>query len=128
MTFVMYNCDDAFLFLPTYAVMLAGVIAFLCNFAYIFGGYLPQSAEMQRTGLPQEPDYFVNREQEQEKIIQSVTGGISRRSHIVTITGSPGYGKTTLANVCGHRFVSQGIPSLCICGLTTCVYNQGDCC
>ena len=108
----MYNCDDAFLFLPTNAAILnfAGVIGILCIVAYIFGGYLPQSAEIQRTGLPQEPDYFVNREQEQEKIMQSVTGGVSRHSRIITITGSPGYGKTTLANVCGHRFVSQGIP------------------
>ena len=90
--------------------MLAGVIAFLFLFAYTLGIYLPQAAEMHRTGLPQEPDYFVNREQEQEKIMQSVTGSISHRSRIITITGSPGYGKTTLANVCGHRFVSQGIP------------------
>ena len=90
--------------------MIAGVIAFLFLFAYIFGIYLPQVAEMHRTGLPQEPDYFVNREQEQEKMMQSITGSISHRSRIITITGSPGYGKTTLANVCGHRFVSQGIP------------------
>ena len=94
----------------TYTAGLAGGIAILSLSAYIFGVYLPQVAEMPRTGLPQKPDHFVNREQEQEKIIQSVTGGISHHTRIVTITGSPGYGKTTLANVCGHRFVSQGIP------------------
>ena len=89
--------------------MFAGIIAFLCIFAYAFWVYLPQTAEMHRTGLPQKPDHFVNREDEQWMIMQSVTGSISQRSRIITITGSPGYGKTTLANVCGHRFVSQGI-------------------
>ena len=100
--------DDSFLF--CFAGIVAGLIAILCIFAYTFGGYFPQFTEMQRTGLPQEPDYFVNREQEQDKILRSVTGSISHRSRIITITGSPGYGKTTLANVCGHRLVSQGIP------------------
>ena len=103
-----YYYDDSFLF--CFAGMLAGLIAILCIFAYTFGGYFPQVAEMQRTGLPQKPDYFVNREQEQDKIMRSITGSISHRSRIITITGSPGYGKTTLANVCGHRLVSQGIP------------------
>ena len=65
---------------------------------------------MHRTGLPLEPDYFVNREQELETIMQNVTGNVSHRARIITITGSPGHGKTTLANVCCHRFVSQGIP------------------
>ena len=104
----MHVCDCTSLFI--YTAGLAGGIAILFLSAYIFVVYLPQVAEMHRTGLPQKPDNFVNREQEQEKIIQSVTGGISHRTRIVTITGSPGYGKTTLANVCGHRFVSQGIP------------------
>ena len=90
--------------------MFAGAIAFLCIIAYTLLVYLPRAAEMYRTGLPQEPDYFVNREQEQKMIMQSVTGSISHRSRIITITGSPGYGKTTLANVCCHSFVSQGIP------------------
>ena len=81
----------------------------MCIFAYAFWVYLPRSAEMHKTGLPQEPDYFVNREQELETILQSVTGSVSQRSRIITITGSPGYGKTTLAKVCAHRFVSQGI-------------------
>ena len=103
-----YYYDDSSLF--CFAGMFAGLIAILCIFAYTLGGYFPQVAEMQRTGLPQKPDYFVNREQEQDKIMQSITGSISHRSRIITITGSPGYGKTTLANVCGHRLVSQGIP------------------
>ena len=103
-----YYYDDSSLF--CFVGMLAGLIVILCIFAYSFGGYFPQVAELQRTGLPQEPDYFVNREQEQDKIMQSITGSISHRSRIITITGSPGYGKTTLANVCGHRLVSQGIP------------------
>ena len=93
----------------TYAAILAGAV-FLGIIIYMFGVYLPQAAEMRMTGLPQEPDYFVNREKEQVKIMQSVTGSVSQRSRIVTITGAPGYGKTTLAIVCGHRFVSQGIP------------------
>ena len=103
-----YYYDDSSL--SCFAGMLAGLIAILCIFAYTFGGYFPQVAEMQRTGLPQKPDYFVNREQEQVKIMQSITGSVLHRSRIITITGSPGYGKTTLANVCGHRLVSQGIP------------------
>ena len=103
-----YYYDDSSLF--CFVGMLAGLIAILCIFAYTFWGYFPQVAELQRTGLPQEPDYFVNREQEQDKIMQSIIGSISHRSRIITITGSPGYGKTTLANVCGHRLVSQGIP------------------
>ena len=103
-----YYYDDSSLF--CFAGMLAGVIAIPCIFAYTFGSYIPQVAEMQRTGLPQKPDNFVNREQEQDKIMQSIAGSISHRSRIITITGSPGYGKTTLANVCGHRLVSQRIP------------------
>ena len=92
-----------------YAAVFAG-IAYLCVFVYALWVYLPHTAEMHRTGLPQKPDHFVNREQELEMIMESVTGSISHRSRIITVTGSPGYGKTTLANVCCHRFVSQGIP------------------
>ena len=86
---------------------------------------------MQRTCMTT-PGACVSRVQELETIMQNVAS-TSQCSCIITIlSGSPGYGKTTLASVCCHRFVSHGTMefqfAIYLCGVTACVYDQKNHC
>ena len=66
------------------------------------------------------PD-FIGRQGECEEIIQDVT---SKSVQIVTICGSPGIGKTSLAIAVGHSLRSQGCP-VCYTSLRR-VYSKDD--
>ena len=84
---------------------MVGVLLFL----YMFGHHLPSQAQLESTGLPPKPEVFVNREQEQFNIINSLTTSGPNRSRIVTVTGAPGHGKSALATVCGYTLHDMGL-------------------
>ena len=86
-------------------LVLVGVLSFL----YMFGYHFPSQAQLEKTGLPPEPEVFVNREQEQFNIINSLTTSGPNHSRIVTVTGAPGHGKSALATVCGYTLHNMGI-------------------
>ena len=75
----------------------------------MFGYHFPSQAQLQSTGLPPKPEVFVNREQEQFDIINSLTTSGPNHSRIVTVTGAPGHGKSALATVCGYTLHDMGL-------------------
>ena len=85
-------------------VVLAGLFL-----SYIFGYHFPSQAQLKGTGLPPKPGVFVNREQEQFDIINTLTTSGPNHSRIVTVTGAPGHGKSALATVCGYTLHNMGI-------------------
>ena len=84
---------------------MVGVLLFM----FMFGYHFPSQAQLESTGLPPKPEVFVNREQEQFDIINSLTTSGPNRSRIVTVTGAPGHGKSALATVCGYTLHDMGI-------------------
>ena len=85
-------------------VVLIGIL-----FSYMFGYHFPSHAQLVSTGLPPKPEVFVNREQEQFDIINSLTTSGPNHSRIVTVTGAPGHGKSALATVCGYTLHDMGL-------------------
>ena len=85
-------------------VVLIGIL-----FSYMIGYYFPSQAQLVSTGLPPKPEVFVNREQEQFNIINSLTTSGPNHSRIVTVTGAPGHGKSALATVCGYTLHDMGM-------------------
>ena len=75
----------------------------------MFGYYFPSQAQLEGTGLPPKPEVFINREQEQLDIINTLTTSGPNHSRIVTVTGAPGHGKSALATVCGYTLHDMGI-------------------
>ena len=59
-------------------------------------------------GLPSLVPHFIGRQSECEEIIRNVT---SQSTRLVSICGSPGFGKTAVAIAVGHAVQSQGIPA-----------------
>ena len=51
--------------------------------------------------------YFTGRQTECEEVVRHMT---SELTQLVTISGSPGFGKTSLAIAVGHRLKRQGLP------------------
>ena len=86
-------------------LVVVGVLLFL----YLFGYHFPSQAQLESTGLPPKPEVFVNREQEQFDIINSLTTSGPNHSRIVTVTGAPGHGKSALATVCGYTLHNMGV-------------------
>ena len=95
-------------FLPA-DIVLSLVTVVIALFLHGIWYYLPNQAELQRTGLPPKPTVFVNRDQEQFDIINSLSPTHPSFSRVVTITGAPGHGKSALATVCGYRLHEQGL-------------------
>ena len=60
-----------------------------------------------RTCLPPMVPHFTGRQRECDEITGHVT---SESTRIVSIWGSPGFGKTSVATAVGHRLHSQGLP------------------
>ena len=87
------------------ALLVVGVLLFL----YMFGYHFPSQAQLESTGLPPKLEVFVNREQEQFDIINTLTTSGPNHSHIVTVTGAPGHGKSALATVCGYTLHNMGL-------------------
>ena len=85
-------------------VVLIGIL-----FSYMFGYHFPSQAQLVSTGLPPKPEVFVNREQEQFDIINTLTTSGPNHSRIVTVTGAPGHGKSALATVCGYTLHDMGL-------------------
>ena len=75
----------------------------------MFGYHFPSQAQLESTGLPPKPEVFVNREQEQSDIINSLTTSGPNHSRIITVTGAPGHGKSALATVCGYTLHDMGL-------------------
>jgi len=65
-----------------------------------------------RTCLPPVVPNFTGRQNEREEIISHVT---SESTRMVSIWGSPGFGKTSVAVAAGHALQSQGLP---VCWIT----------
>ena len=86
-------------------LVVVGVLLLL----YMFWYCCSSQAQLEYTGLPLTPKVFVNREQEQFDIINSLTTSGPNHSHIVTVTGAPGHGKSALATVCGYILHNMGI-------------------
>ena len=61
-----------------------------------------------RASLPSMVPNFTGRQSELEEIIRHVT---SESTRLVSIWGSPGFGKTSVAITVGHALQSQGLPS-----------------
>ena len=59
-------------------------------------------------GLPSLVPHFIGRQSECEEIIRNVT---SKCNRLVSICGSPGFGKTAVAIAVGHAVQSRGIPA-----------------
>ena len=57
--------------------------------------------------LPQIVPHFTGREKECNEILQHLT---SEATRLVTVWGSPGFGKTSVAITVGHRLKAQGLP------------------
>ena len=91
------------------AVPAALVVVAVLLFLYMFGYHFPSQAQLESTGLPPKPEVFVNREQEQFDIINTLTTSGPNHSRIVTITGAPGHGKSALATVCGYTLHNMGL-------------------
>ena len=60
-----------------------------------------------RASLPSMVPDFTGRQSEVEEIIGHVT---SESTRLVSIWGSPGFGKTSVAIALGHALQSQGLP------------------
>ena len=60
-----------------------------------------------RSCLPPKVPHFAGRQRECEEIISHIT---SESTRIVSIWGSPGFGKTSVAVAVGHRLQTQGLP------------------
>ena len=57
--------------------------------------------------LPPMVPHFTGRQTECEEVVRHM---ISESTQLVTISGSPGFGKTSLAIAVGHRLKRQGLP------------------
>ena len=57
--------------------------------------------------LPPMVPHFTGRQPECEEVVRHM---ISQSTQLVTISGSPGFGKTSLAIAVGHRLKRQGLP------------------
>ena len=73
----------------------------ICHFVAEFKPTLPKS------NLPSMVPHFTGREEECNDVIAHVTNEATR---LVSIWGSPGFGKTSTAIAIGHRLQAQGLP------------------
>ena len=64
-------------------------------------------SSLPKSSLPPMVPHFTGRQKEVEEITGHMNSGSTR---IVSIWGSPGFGKTSVANAVGHRLNSQGLP------------------
>ena len=72
-----------------------------CSFLIESGPILPNS------NLPPKVPHFTGREKECSDIIDHVT---SESTRLVSVWGSPGFGKTSIAIAVGHQLKAQGLP------------------
>ena len=75
-------------------------------FEFLLSPYT-QGAKPVRASLPSLVPNFTGRQSEVEEIIGHVT---SESNRLVSIWGSPGFGKTSVAIAVGHELQSQGLP------------------
>lgn len=75
---------------------------------YMFGCFLTDGIPLlRRPRLPPRVPYFTGRQKECDEIIGHL---FSESTRIVTIWGSPGFGKTSVAIAVGHEIQSRGLP------------------
>ena len=73
----------------------------------VFCLYKDTTPSLPRTCLPPMVPHFTGRQRECDEITGHVT---SESTRIVSIWGSPGFGKTSVATAVGHRLHSHGLP------------------
>ncbi|KAL9968432.1 hypothetical protein ACROYT_G026809 [Oculina patagonica] len=71
-------------------------------------GRLGAKVSLPRSCLPPKVKHFTGRQEECKEILSHMTSESDTR--IVSIWGSPGFGKTSVAVAVGHHFHSQGLP------------------
>ena len=78
----------------------------LISICYLFI-FLTESKPLRRSCLPSKVPNFSGREKERDQIIGHVTSASTR---LVSVWGSPGFGKTSVAIAVGHDLQAQGLP------------------
>ena len=104
------NSHGSFFFFQEYYRICYGTyesITFSKLFIFHFVFLKDTKPSLPRTCLPSMIPNFTGRQKECEKITCHVT---SESTRIVSIWGSPGFGKTSVATAVGHHLNSQGLP------------------
>ena len=81
-------------------------VCYLIIFTFLLSPNM-QGPKPIRATLPSMVPNFIGRQSEVEEIIGHVT---SESTRMVSIWGSPGFGKTSVAIAVGHALQSQGLP------------------
>ena len=68
---------------------------------------IESKALLPESRLPQIVPHFTGRDKECNEILEHLT---SEATRLVTVWGSPGFGKTSVAMTVGHRLKAQGLP------------------
>ncbi len=86
------------------------------KFFYIIPLLLGSKTFLPRSNLPPKVPQFTGRETECDEIVGHMTSGSTR---LVSVWGSPGFGKTSIAIAVGHRFQARelSVYFLSLCGL-----------
>ena len=81
-------------------------VCYLIIFTFLLLPYM-EGMKPIRASLPSMVPNFTGRQREVQEIIGQVT---SESTQLVSIWGSPGFGKTSVAIAVGHALQSQGLP------------------